>query len=173
MPSVDQIPLERLLADGILIDVSQQAAQNRDFQVGPEDLIGWEKQSGRIPDGSILLLRTGWGAYYPDREKYLGTAERGPAAIADLHFPGLSPSAARWLVANRNVAAVGIDTASIDYGQSELFESHQILFKASIPVLENVANLQLLPPKGFEVIALPMKIEGGSGAPLRIIALRR
>jgi kynurenine formamidase len=102
--------------------------------------------------------------------KYLGTDRRGAEAVPLLHFPGLDPAAARWLVQNRNIAAIGLDTASIDRGQSQLFESHRILFEAGIPALENIASLDLLPAKGFQIIALPMKIQGGSGAPLRIIA---
>jgi kynurenine formamidase len=116
-------------------------------------------------------LRSGWGRYYPDKSKYLGTERQGEAAVRELHFPGLAPAAADWLVNNRKISAIGLDTASIDRGQSQFFECHRILFKAGILVLENVANMDQLPPKGFELIALPMKIEGGSGAPVRIVAL--
>jgi len=171
MPTVDRIPLERLVSSGALVDVSDQCAADRDYLVTVEDLTRWEERNSRIPEGAILLLRTGWGRYYPDRKQYLGTDLRGQAAISDLHFPGLAPEAARWLAANRSIGAIGLDTASIDRGQSQLFESHQILFKAGIPALENVANLDRLPPRGFEVIALPMMIQNGSGAPLRIIAM--
>jgi kynurenine formamidase len=100
----------------------------------------------------------------------MGTDERGAEAVAKLHFPGLHPDAARWLVEHREVAAIGLDTPSIDYGQSRLFEAHQALFEANVPAFENVANLEALPAAGFTVIALPMKIGGGSGAPLRIVA---
>lgn len=171
MPSVDQIPLERLVAPGVVIDVRDRATRDRDYLVTVQNILAWEKSNGRIGEGSILLLRTGWGRFYPNRKDYLGTDRRGPQAVAELHFPGLDPSAARWLVANRKIGAIGLDTASIDRGQSQTFESHQILFKAGIPALENVAHLEELPGKGFEVIALPMKIRGGSGAPLRIIAI--
>ena len=116
-------------------------------------------------------MRTGFGKFYPDRKRYLGTDQRGAAAVANLHFPGLDPSAARWLTEGRNIKAIGLDTASIDYGQSKLFESHRILFARDIPAFENVANLDKLPARGFSVIALPMKIKGGSGGPLRIIAV--
>ena len=92
-------------------------------------------------------------------------------AVAKLHFPGLHPQAAAWLVANRSIAAIGIDTASIDYGQSTLFESHRALFAKDIPAFENLASLERLPARGAHVIALPMKIAGGSGAPLRVIAI--
>ena len=91
--------------------------------------------------------------------------------MADLHFPGLAPEAARWIVESRSIGSIGLDTASIDHGQSTRFESHQILFAAGIPAFENVAHLDRLPPEGFRVIALPMKIRGGSGGPLRIVAV--
>lgn len=171
--SVDQIPLEQLMGAAIVIDVTTQAAQNRDYRVTVGDFENWEKQHGRLRTGAIVLLRTGFGKYYPDRMKYMGTDERGAAAVAKLHFPGLHPDAARWLVTNRSIKAIGLDTPSIDYGQSTLFESHRILFDKNIPALENVANLDQLPPSGFSVIALPMKIKGGSGGPLRIVALLR
>jgi kynurenine formamidase len=168
--SVDQIPLEQLMGPGVLIDVTQQCAANTDYLVSISDIQNWEKRYGRIPAGSIVLLRTGFGKYYPDRKKYLGTDERGAGAVPKLHFPGLDPKAATWLTQNRSIKAIGLDTASIDRGQSTLFESHRILFDKNIPAFENVANLDQLPVKGFSIVALPMKIKGGSGGPLRIIA---
>jgi len=168
--SVDQIPLEQLMGPGVLIDVTRQCAGDADYLVGISDIQNWEKRYGRIPAGSIVLLRTGFGKYYPDRKKYLGTDERGAGAVPKLHFPGLDPKAATWLTQNRSIKAIGLDTASIDFGQSTLFESHRILFDKNIPAFENVANLDQLPLKGFSIIALPMKIKGGSGGPLRIVA---
>jgi kynurenine formamidase len=169
--TVDEIPLEQLMGAGIVIDVTRQCAKNSDYLITEDDFKNWERQNGRIPAGSIVLLRTGFGKFYPDRKRYLGTDQRGAAAVADLHFPGLHPDAARWLTQNRKIKAIGLDTASIDYGQSKLFESHRTLFAKDIPAFENVANLDKLPTRGFSVIALPMKIKGGSGGPLRIIAV--
>jgi kynurenine formamidase len=169
--SVDQIPLEQLVGPGVLIDVTKECAANADYLINVSDIERWEKRNGKIPAGSILFLRTGFGKYYPDRKKYLGTDERGAGAVPKLHFPGLDPKAARWLTENRSIKAVGLDTASIDHGQSTLFESHRILFDKNIPAFENVANLDQLPVKGFSIVALPMKIKGGSGGPLRIIAM--
>ena len=168
---VDQIPLEQLMGSGIVVDVTKQCEDNSDYQVTTKDFLAWEKKNGRLPNGAMVLLRTGFGKFYPHRKKYLGTEERGAGAIAKLHFPGLHPDAARWLTVNRSIKAIGLDTASIDYGQSTLFESHRILFDKNIPAFENVANLHRLPAKRFSVIALPMKIKGGSGGPLRIIAI--
>ena len=172
--SVEQIPLWRLIGPAVLIDVTNGEAANMpvdaDYQISVADFENWEKQYGRLPDNSIILLRTGFGRYWPDKQKYLGTTMRGQAGVAQLHFPGLHPAAARWLVRHRQIASIGIDTPSIDYGQSTQYESHQILFAEQIPVFENLANLEKLPATGLAVIALPMKIRGGSGAPLRIIA---
>lgn len=169
--TVDEIPLEQLMGPAVVVDVTKQCAANPDYLISVADLQNWERQNGQIARGTILLLRTGYGKFYPDRKRYLGTDERGADAVAKLHFPGLDPQAARWLTQNRAIKAVGLDTASIDYGQSTLFESHRILFDKNIPAFENVANLDQLPVKGFSVIALPMKIKGGSGGPLRIVAL--
>jgi len=166
--STDEIPLWRLIAAAIVIDVSEAATA--DYQVGVADFERWEAAHGPIPDRAIVLIRTGWGSRYGNPAEYLGTDQTGPEAVPLLHFPGVHPDAARWLVAEREVAAVGIDTPSIDYGQSQLFESHQILYGAEIPGFENVANLESLPEIGAFVVALPVKIEGGSGAPLRIVA---
>jgi kynurenine formamidase len=167
--SVDLIPLDQLMGPGVVIDVTRQCAMATSRNGGRFET--WEKQNGKIPTGSIVLLRTGYGKFYPDRKKYLGTDERGAEAVAKLHFPGLDPQAARWLTQNRSIKAIGLDTASIDRGQSTLFESHRALFEKDIPALENVANLDQLPLKDFSIIALPMKIKGGSGGPLRIIAI--
>ena len=168
--TVDEIPLSQLIAPAIKIDVSSKAAADRDYQISVEDLTAWESANGRIPDASIVLLETGFGRYWPDRIKYLGTDKRGAEGVAELHFPGLHPEAARWLVDNRHISAVGLDTASIDYGQTQTFDSHVVLMSHNVPAFENVANLGQVPKSGAQVIALPMKIKGGSGGPLRIIA---
>ena len=169
--SVDEIPLHQLFGQGIIVDVTNQCRRNRDYLISETDFKNWERQNGMITPGTIVFLRTGFGKFYPDRKRYLGTNERGAAAVADLHFPGLDPAAARWLTRNRQIKAIGLDTPSIDYGQSTLYESHRILFDRNIPAFENLANLDQLPTKGFSVIALPMKIKGGSGGPLRVVAV--
>jgi kynurenine formamidase len=169
--TVDEIPLGQLMGPGIVVDVTKQCYRNPDYLISERDLKDWEQRHGKIPAGIIVLLHTGFGRFYPDRKRYLGTDQRGPAAVPNLHFPGLHPNAARWLTQNRRIKAIGLDTASIDYGQSTLFESHRTLFAKDIPALENVANLDKLPATGFSVIALPMKIKGGSGGPLRIVAI--
>lgn len=169
--TADAIPLERLVGAAVVVDVSRACEVDRDHAASVAELEAFEREHGRIPDGAIVLVRTGFGRFWPDRRSYLGTAERGAAAVAQLRFPGLSEAAARWLVAERRVGAVGIDTASIDPGVSQGFEAHRALAAADVPVFENLAGLDALPPRGFEVVALPMKIAGGSGGPLRAIAL--
>jgi kynurenine formamidase len=169
--TVDQIPLAQLMGPAVLLDVSRKCAESRDYQVAVGDFEAWEREHGPLPRDVIVLLRTGFGKFWPDRERYMGTAERGPEAVPKLHFPGLHPDAARWLVANRSIKAIGLDTPSIDYGQSTHFESHRALFEKNVPAFENLANLDQLPQKGFIVVALPMKIKGGSGGPLRAAAI--
>ncbi|NIP30170.1 MAG: cyclase family protein [Candidatus Dadabacteria bacterium] len=168
--TVDLIPLSQLIGEAIVVDVSKKALADADYQVTVDDFKHWEAINGGVPYNSIVILKTGYGRYWPDRVKYMGTAERGSEAVKKLHFPGLHPDAATWLVKERNIKAIGLDTPSIDYGQSSYFKSHQILFEHNIPAFENLANIERLPVKGATVIALPMKIEGGSGGPLRIIA---
>lgn len=170
--SVDEIPLKNLIGPAVKIDVSRLTTNDPDYQISIEDLESWEENNGPVPMAAIVLFETGFGSFYPNAEKYLGTNERGPEAVKKLHFPGLSREAAEWLIENRNIKAVGIDTASIDYGQSTDFKTHVELMTNNIPAFENVANLDKLPARGFTVIALPMKIKGGSGAPLRIIAIK-
>jgi kynurenine formamidase len=168
--TLDQLDLGQLTGKAVLIDVSELALANRDYLIDSAAILNWESQHGVIPEGTIVLFRTGYGAFYPDREKYFGTAKTGLEAIPELHFPGIHPEGARFLAEKRKVKAVGLDTPSLDYGQSKDFAAHQVLMGYNIPGFENVANLDRLPEKGFYVVALPMLIKNGSGGPLRIIA---
>ncbi len=168
--AMDEVPIDRLIGKAIVIDVSDKAIPNPDYQISLEDFQNWETSNGPLPPDVIVLIHTGFGRYWPDPIRYMGTDEKGPEAVAKLHFPGLQPEAAQWLVDERKIKAIGLDTPSIDYGQSKLFESHQILFADNIPAFENVANLDQVPARGTWVFALPMKIDGGSGGPLRIVA---
>jgi kynurenine formamidase len=169
--TVDQVPLERLVGAAVVIDVTGRAEGDADYQVTVADIQEAEARDGQIPPDAIVVIRTGFSRRWPDAARYLGTAERGADAVAKLHFPGLQPEAARWLVEKRQLKAIGIDTASIDYGQSTLYESHRALFERDIPAFENLTALDRLPSRGAFVVALPMKIGGGSGAPLRAIAI--
>lgn len=169
--TADQIDIKELIGPGVKIDVAAKAAADRDYLISVNDITAWEAANGAIADGSIVLFSTGFAKRWPDLKPYLGTDQKGPEAVKDLHFPGLHPDAAKWIGANRKVKAVGIDTASIDYGQSTLFESHVALMTNNIPAFENVGDMSSLPSKGFHIFAFPMKIKGGSGGPLRIAAL--
>ena len=161
--TVDQIPLSKLIAPAIVIDVATACAKDRDYQLTAGDI-----SRIAIPAGSIVLIRTGWGKFWPNKLPYLGSDKPGDAS--NLHFPGISKAAAELLV-KRNVIGVGIDTASIDYGPSKDFITHRILYGAGIYGLENIANLEKVPATGATLVALPMKIKGGTGGPARIIAI--
>lgn len=167
--TTEQIPLEKTIGSGVVIDIRRRAEKNADYVLQVDDIRAWEKLRGRVPAGAIVLIYTGWGKFWGDRKKYFGTDE--PGNVSDLHFPGLSKEAAEFFVKQRNIKAVGIDTPSIDHGPSKEFLAHQILGAANVPIFENVATLDRLPPKGATIFAAPMKIKGGSGAPLRIFAL--
>lgn len=168
--TADEIPLTSLIGPAAVIDVTEQASADRDYRVTVADIEGWEAEHGELPDGAILLIRTGFDRYWPDRQGYLGTVLRGEEGVAALNFPGIAEETAHFLVEYRDLAAVGIDTASLDHGPSTEFPAHRLLLGANIPGFENVANLGELPATGAMVIALPAKIAGGSGAPLRIVA---
>ncbi|KFI22395.1 cyclase family protein [Nitrosococcus oceani] len=169
--TVDKIPLEQLIAEAVVVDVQARCKDNPDYQIGVSDLLAWEEKHGRRLVNVILLLRTGHARFWPDRAKYLGTTAMGEEAVSQLHFPGLDPEAAKWLAEQRAILAIGIDTPSIDFGQSTHFQSHVKLFEHNIPALENVDIPPDLPEKDFTLLALPMKIGGGSGGPTRIVAV--
>lgn len=168
--TVDKIPLANLTGEAVLIDVSKKALANRDYLISIQDVEDWEKVNGPLAENTIVLFHTGYGQYYPNREKYFGSAKTGPEAIPELHFPGIDPVTAEWLVTKKKIKAAGLDTPSIDYGQSKDFKTHQVIMDADKPGFENLANLDQLPAKDFYIVALPMKIGKGSGGPLRIIA---
>jgi kynurenine formamidase len=168
-PTVDRVALERLVAPAVVLDVTARAAADPDYRLTRQDVLDFEARHGTIRPGTIVLLRTGWSRRWPDRKAYLG--DDTPNDASRLHFPSFGEAAARLLVEERRVAAIGADVASIDYGQSKDFLVHRIASAADVPGLENLAALEELPPTGATVIALPMKIAGGSGGPLRAIAL--
>jgi kynurenine formamidase len=165
----EQIPLEQLIAPAVVIDVTARAWADRDYRATAEDVLQFEKANGNIPRGTIALLRTGWSRHWPNAKSYLGDDTPGDAS--KLSFPSYGAEAAKLLIEERGIAALGIDTASIDYGRSSDFQVHRIAAAKNVPGLENLTNLDRLPPRGAIVIALPIKIEGGSGGPLRAVAL--
>lgn len=167
--SVEQIPIEQLVAPAVVIDVSAQASADRDYRLTADDVHAFEREHGRIPEGAIVLLRTGWSRHWPSAKAYLGDDTKGDAS--KLSFPSYGEEAARLLVEERGVGVLGVDTASIDYGRSTDFMVHRIAAARDVPGLENLTNLDQVPATGATVVALPMKIEGGSGGPLRAVAL--
>lgn len=169
--STDEIPVESLIGPAIVIDVSEKTASERNYGISADDIRDWESEHGQITGQPVVLFNTGSAKLWPDAEAYLGTTRRGPGGVAELSFPGLTPDAADFLAHERNVRAVGIDTPSLDMASSAAFLVYRILFDKNIPGFENVADLSGVPPLGAHVFALPMKIKGGSGGPLRIVAL--
>src|SRR5688500_846918 len=164
-----EVPLANCIGPAVVIDVSEQSARDRDYRLAVADVQNWEQRHGRIPRGAIVVMHSGWGKRWPDKKRYLGTDT--PMDVENLHFPGFSKEAAEFLSRERDVAALAIDTASIDYGQSKDVIAHQVLNSANKPGFENVANVDRLPPTGATFIALPLKIKDASGAPARIIAV--
>ena len=166
--TAERIPLSSLVAPGIVLDVSKQASSDPDYRLTAADVLAFEKIHGAIAPGTIVLLRTGWSSRWPDRKTYLG--DDTPSETSHLHFPSYGRESAELLVRQRRVAAIGLDTASIDYGPSKDFIVHQIVGGANVPGLENLTNLEQVPETGAWIAALPMKIAGGSGGPLRAVA---
>lgn len=167
--TADQIPLRQLIGPAVLLEVRRQAEKDSGYRATPGDVRAWEKAHGAIPEGAIVLLRTGWSNRWPDRKRYLGDDTPGDAS--KLRFPSYGKEAVEYLIRERHVSALGVDTASIDFGPSTDFPVHRIAAAANVPGLENLANLDELPEAGAWVVALPMKIAGGSGGPLRAVAL--
>jgi len=165
-PSVDKIKLEDLIGPAAVINISSKTETNADYRLTAEDIIAWEETNGTIQNGSIVLLNTGWWKRWNNYKRYKNADKNNK-----LHFPGFSEGAARLLVEKRNIKGIGIDTLSSDYGKSYDFNVHHIINGAGKYILENVANLDKLPPKGTMLIIAPIKIEGGSGGQTRIWAI--
>ena len=170
--TMDQIPLEEWIGPAVRIDVTEKCTENRDYQLALEDIIEWENEYGRIPDGSWIIMYTGIGTqFYPDKKKVLGTDKTGEEALEELSFPGFSVDAVKFLLEQSNITGIAVDTPSIDHGKSKNFEVHQALFAADKLALENIANLDKLPPVGATLYVMPMLIKEGTGAPARVFAV--
>jgi kynurenine formamidase len=167
--TVDQIPLSECIGPAAVIDFSLRAAKDPDATLSVDDIKEYEASNGQIPDGAIVVARSGWGKYWPDKKRYMGTDK--PGDVAGLHFPGFSPEAITFLLTNRKVAAIAIDTASIDRGAASDFPVHRIWLGANKPGFENVANANKLPAKGATIFCIPMKIGKGTGGPTRVFAV--
>jgi kynurenine formamidase len=165
-PSVDQLPPADLFAPGVVIDVSAQASMDADYQLTIADLERWERAHGAIPKKAVVLLCTGWGRFWDQPARYRNQDVRGV-----MHFPGYSAEAAQWLIDQRDVRGIGIDTLSIDPGISRDFATHHAVNRAGRYGLENVAALDELPARGFYLVVAPIKIESGTGGPTRVLAI--
>lgn len=165
-PSLEKLTAKELFGPGVLIDISNQAEQDADYMLTKADVLSWEKEHGPVPQGAIVLLKTGWGRFWNNMARFQNRDARG-----QLHFPSYSAEAAEYLIQTRKCRGLGIDNLSIDPGNSKDFPVHHIVNKAGRFGLENVANLDQLPPKGFTLIVAPMKIENGTGGPTRIWAI--
>ena len=165
-PSVDQIPFIQLIGHAIVIDVKDKVEKNTDYTLSASDISSWEKINGQIPDGAIVLLNTGWSCRWSNFNDYKNTDKNG-----QMHFPGYSRESVGFLVEKRQIKGIGIDTLSGDCGTSSDFQVHHVIGSAGKFILENVANLDKLPPRGSILIIAPIKIEGGSGGQCRIWAI--
>jgi kynurenine formamidase len=163
--TVEQIPAKQFFGPAVVLDVTAESAKHADYQLPVERVEEWEKRHGRTSAGAIVLMRTGWSARWPDAQKY-----RNQDAQGKMHFPGISAEAAKLLIA-RKVSGLGCDTLSVDYGASEDFAVHHLALGAGLYHLENLADLSALPESGAFLVVAPIKLEGGSGGPVRVFAL--
>jgi len=190
---LDEIPMEDLIdVPGVMIDIYDKVHKYengelkviRNYAMTREDVMAWEKVNGKIPRGALVLVRSGWGSRWPNAKEFQGLEEDPNAKPAPkkqneepsldfnakLNYPGFDASAAQYLTSERQIVGVGIDTLSIDVGTSKAFPAHVIFAARGKYMLEMVANLHLLPPKGFKLWAVPMKVDRGTGAPTRVVA---
>jgi kynurenine formamidase len=166
--SVAEIPVEHLVGPAVVIDVRAKASADPNYQLSRDDLLRFEDEHGRIPAGAVVVLNTGYAKHWPDRLRYLGDDTPGDAS--KLRFPSFGEDAVRWLIEKRHIHALGVDTASIDPGSSKDFPVHRVAGAANVVGLENLTNVDRLPAVGTWIVALPMKIADGSGAPVRVVA---
>ncbi|GFT37510.1 kynB [Nephila pilipes] len=165
--TIHDIPVSRLIAPAAVIDITAKAELDPDAEATVEDLLRWESVTGQSLNETILLLRCGWGKKWGDQEAFFGTSDNDPN---NLHFPGLAPDAARWMVENRNILGIGTETLSFDNGPSVNKDVHQILLGHGLFGIENIANMDKIPIYGATLYVMPMKIGDASGAPTRIVA---
>jgi kynurenine formamidase len=162
---VDKIPVEKLFGPAVVIDVRNEVAKDPDYRLTLDRIAQWESDHGKIPEGAIVILRTGWSSRWPDVQKYRNMDAKGV-----MHFPGYSTDAAvRFML--RKVSALGIDTLSIDYGPSQEFPAHKLVLGDGLYQIENLADLSALPESGAFLVVAPIKLEGGSGGPARVFAI--
>lgn len=163
--TIEQIPATKLIMPAAVIDIREKAKNNPDYRLTVADIKSWER-SGAIPEGAAVLLLTGWDRFYNDSKEYRNVDTNGV-----LHFPGFSEESIEYLVKKPGLVALGIDTLSIDYGSSKNFAGHKISHSRGLYHLENLRNLDRLPSRGAVLFVGALPIEGGSGSPLRVLAI--
>jgi kynurenine formamidase len=163
--TVDQIPTRQFFGMAAVFDVRSESQGAADYALPAARISEWEERHGQIPEGAIGLLRTGWASRWPDAKTYRNQDKAGR-----MHFPGFSVEAVERLI-ERKVSGIGSDTLSVDCGASEDFPVHHLALGAGLYHLENLADLSELPEKGAFLIVAPIKLEGGSGGPVRVFAL--
>ncbi len=166
--TVDQIPAGRLIGPLVVLDVTAQANADPDYEISVQDIARWEQSNGQIPLGAVVMARTGWGSRWNSTRNYRNTDARGR-----MHFPGYSEDAARFLAEGRNALGLGIDTANLDRGSAKMLSVDQYALEHGLYLLTNVANLDRMPANGAVAMVAPVKVAGGSTAPVRILALVR
>ncbi|GAV05349.1 hypothetical protein RvY_15497 [Ramazzottius varieornatus] len=167
--SVEKISADKLMGPAVVIDVKEKAATNPVYQVTIQDVVDWEEQHGRIPEGAFVFMNSGWDTFWPDKQTIFNFDNT--SGTETYHFPAFHPNATDFLVYQRSIKGLGVDTPSTDYGQAKVLGTHIILAKNDLVGFENVRNLGKLTPAGAHVIAIPMKIVDGSGAPLGLLGV--
>jgi kynurenine formamidase len=166
--ATDTIPPSHLIAPACVLDFSRESSENPDFLLESVHIEAWEGQHGRIPAGSWVLFRTDWSKR-TDPAAFFNADENGP------HTPGPSAHAVRLLAHERDVLGFGVETVGTDAGQAGGFDPpfpcHNIMHGAGKLGLASLVNLDQLPPTGSLVFAAPLKLVGGSGSPVRVLAL--
>jgi kynurenine formamidase len=164
--SVEQISTEALVVPLAVIDVAAKAAQNSDYLLTRDDLLAWEKTHGKLPENCCVAMHSGWARYVADPAKFAGKDSSGV-----LHFPGFAVEAAQWLMKERNVSGLAVDTLSLDHGPSKDFKVHYAWLPSGRWGLENVANLDKVPAAGATLVVGLAKVKGATGGPARLFAL--
>ena len=173
-PPVDAYAPESLVVPAVVIDLRQKALGDPDYVCSRRDLLEWEDRHGRIPSGSVVLANTGWGERWNNPPEYLGEylgQNGGQEAGPSLHFPGFGIDAARFLLEQRGIAGLGIDTHGVDPGQDSSFAVSKLLLEQPRIVLANLTGLDQLPPAGTTLVIGILRLRGGSGSPASVIAL--
>jgi kynurenine formamidase len=164
--TADRIAATQLVVPLVMVDVSARAASDPDYRLSRADLAGWEKRHGRLPDNCCVAMNSGWAARVTDAGKFTGKDAAGV-----FHFPGVSPEAAEWMMKERKVAGLAVDTLSLDHGPSKDFRTHSLWLPSGRWGLENVANLDKVPASGATLVVGLAKVKDATGGPVRLMAL--